>query len=454
MKAAGAVAGLGLCAGGRGQAFTVVYSLGSNPGDPTYPREIGLVAEGPDGCLYTTSQQGGASGHGTVFKVTTGGKLTVLRSLDGVHDGSGAQGGVTLGADGCFYGTSWGGGAHGAGTIWKVTSAGQFTVLHVFDYNDGAFPISAPVQGKDGNFYGVTTSSPYSGFGVIYRISPSGMFAPLFTFTSKTTASVGALSCGLIAASDGNFYGTNIKGGLGFGTVYRVTPTGAVSAVHVFDNTHGALAYNLLQASDGSLYGTCSAGGPSTFGLVFKLTLAGQYTVLHNFSGADGATPVAGVVQAKDGYLWGATKFGGIGNRGVIFRMKPDGTGFAVIHTRKGDMSEGLYCVQTPIQHSDGNIYGDVYEGGAKGMGLVYKVDLSTVSFTPASGKVGAAVTLSGVGLTGATSVTIGGLSAAFKVISDTSISVTVPSGATTGVLKVVTPLRTLTSTVDFVVSS
>src|SRR5262249_24958215 len=159
------------------------------------------------------------------------------------------------------------------------------------------------------------------------------------------------------------------KGGAGYGTVYKVTPSGAVTVLHQFDGAHGAQAYNLMQSSDGNLYGTCYSGGPANFGLVYKLTLAGEFTVLHNFAGTDRASPCAGVVQAKDGYLYGATKYGGTGSRGVIYRIKPSGTDFAVLYNRNINMTEGMYCVQTPIQHSNGNLYGSTYQGGNKGGG-------------------------------------------------------------------------------------
>jgi uncharacterized repeat protein (TIGR03803 family) len=433
-----------------GQTLTVLYNFGSNPGDPTYPREIGNIVEAKDGSIITTSQQGGATGHGTVFKITTDGKLTVLHSFNGASEGAGPQSGVVIGPDGCYYGTCFGGGAKGTGILWKVAPDGTFSLLHTLEPGNGSFPISGPVLGKDGSFYGATSYIDNFLLGAVYRMTPTGGYTALYKFNGKDAATIGYFASGLTTAKDGNFYGTTFRGGAGFGTVYKVTPAGQISAIHKFDGTHGATAYNLTQASDGNLYGACTTGGTANFGLVYKLTPAGEFTVLHTFTGPDGAAPVAGLVEAKDGYLYGNTKAGGKGGRGVIFRIKPDGSDFVVVYNLNINMTEGRYCVQGGIQHSNGNLYNVVNEGGTKGQGIVYCLDMKTFSLSPSSGKAGTPVSLSGFNFTGATSVTIGGIAAAFKVDSDQKIMVTVPAGARTGVVKVVTPKVTLTSKTPF----
>lgn len=437
----------------RAQTLTVLYNFGSNPGEPTFPINVGAIAEGKDGSMFTTSQQGGALGRGTVLKLSPQGKMTVLFHFD-VTRGSAPQSGVTLGSDGNFYGTAYGGGKYGVGTIFKISPEGTFTPLHDFNGTEGSYPISPPVQGKDGNLYGVASYIGNYQLGCIYRITPRGGFTPLFKFSGPTMATYGAYAIGLTAASDGNFYGTTIKGATGYGTVYRVTPAGAVTVLHVFDLTHGATSCSIMQARDGNLYGTCYAGGPSNYGLVYRMTLKGEFTVLHTFAGADGASPWAGVIEGKDGYLYGTTRYGGTGNRGVIYRLKPDGSDFAVVYSRHLNMTEGLYCVQPGIQHSNGNFYNCVWQGGAKGAGIFYCLDMKTFNVSPASGKVGAAVTLSGFGFTGATRVAFNGTPATFTVVSDTTITCTVPPGATAGTITVTTPKATLTSKIVFQVPS
>jgi uncharacterized repeat protein (TIGR03803 family) len=343
--------------------------MGTNPGDPLYPREIGVIARGPDGSLYTTSQQGGKYNRGTVFKITPDGKLTVLHSFEG-PDGAGPTSGLVMGRDGNLYGTAYGSGAKGCGTIFRITPDGAFTTLHSFaSGTDGAFPSSAPKQGKDGNFYGITPTG-------IYKITSTGQLTPLFQFTRTTVATLGNGAMDLIAGSDGNFYGTMLKGGAGFGTIIKVTPSGNVTALHVFDGNHGSVPYSLIQGSDGNLYGTATQGvgytGPSGFGLVYKLTPGGDYTVLHTFSGADGSNPVATVIEGSDGNLYGDTKGGSKG--GVIYRLAKNGSNFQVLHTFKA--TEAFYDTIPLVQDIDGRFYGDSYQGGSKLTGSVYVLDM------------------------------------------------------------------------------
>lgn len=446
---------LGAISTARAQTLTVMYAFGTNPGDPTFPQRIGAIVEGRDGALYSATEQGGTYGKGAFFKITTDGKLTVLHSFDGAHEGGSPDGGVTLGSDGNFYGTCYAGGAQGVGTIWKCSPTGTFTLLHTLMPDDGSFPTSAPAQGKDGNFYGATSYTDNFLLGVVYKMTPTGGYTPLYKFNGKEMATVGVFASSLIAAADGNFYGTCYRGGPGnFGTVYKVSPAGSISAIHLFDNVHGAFPANIMQAPDGNLYGTCYAGGPTNYGIVYKLTTAGQFTVLHEFLGPEGAIPFGGVVLAKDGYLYGITKGGGKGGRGALYRVKPDGTDFAAVYSLNGNLTEGRYGLQTPVQHSNGLLYGDTYQGGAKDAGVFYSLDMKTFSLSPLTGKVGDSVTLSGFGFTGATGVSFNGVAATvFKVVSDTSITATVPTSATTGTVKITTPAGTLTSKTPFQVT-
>src|SRR5579871_725753 len=117
-----------------GPHVTTLYSFGATPKDPTTPNGINLVAEGRDGCLYSTTPAGGANNLGTIFKIAPDGSLTLLYHFDGKH-GAGPQGGLTRDRDGNFYGTTNGGGKYAAGTIFKITPDGQYTVL--FDFHNG-----------------------------------------------------------------------------------------------------------------------------------------------------------------------------------------------------------------------------------------------------------------------------------------------------------------------------
>ncbi len=363
---------------GQTQTFSVLYHFGTNPGDPIWQNEIGLLAQGRDGSLYSTSPSGGKNNYGTVYKITPDGNLTVLYNFDGIL-GRHPRGGLTLGSDGNFYGTTYEGGKYSVGTIFKITPEGALTILYNFtNRNDGSYPISAPVQASDGNFYGVTTYANNQQSGVLYRISPSGAFSPLYLFRGDN----GKFATSLIAASDGNLYGTTLKGDASclYGTVFKATRSGAVSTLHKFDFANGAAPYNLIQGKDGNLYGTASTGGTSGAlhpGMVYKLTLTGEYTVLHAFNGTtDGLNPHAGVVEAVDGYLYGTTPGGGTGGRGVIYRISPTGENFQVVYNFLSNRSTGRFCRATPIQHTNGKLYGTTAQGGTYDRGVFYCLDI------------------------------------------------------------------------------
>ncbi|MGC1373603.1 MAG: choice-of-anchor tandem repeat GloVer-containing protein [Candidatus Sulfotelmatobacter sp.] len=177
----------------------VLYNLGSKRGDPSQPTYSGIVAQGRDGNLYSTAPGGGAKSGGAVFKVTPAGTLSVLYSFTGGgSDGFAPMGGLTLGTDGNFYGTTFEGGESNLGTVFKITSTGRLTTLYTFTgIGDGSTPQAPPIQGTDGNFYGTTTG------GTVYELTPSGNLTTLYTFDTG-----GSPTTPLVEGTDGNFYGT------------------------------------------------------------------------------------------------------------------------------------------------------------------------------------------------------------------------------------------------------
>jgi uncharacterized repeat protein (TIGR03803 family) len=428
------------------QNLDVLYNFGTNGGDPLFPLYAGFVAQGPDGSLYSTTPLGGTLNNGAVFKVTPAGEMTVLHSFMG-GDGEDAFGGLTLGSDGNFYGTTF-------TNIFKISSNGQLTVLYSFSGDTdihGWMPYAPPVQGADGNFYG-TTSTGGPGVGGVYEISSSGVITRLHSFiVSDGYASYAAL----LQGTDGNFYGTTTQGGSGnVGTVFRITPTGTFTVLYNFDTTHGAAPYSsLVQASDGNFYGTTEAGGTFGSGVVFRMSPAGNLTVLHNFTGAsDGGNPTAGLTLATDGNAYGTADVGGTLNYGVVFKVTPQGT-FSVVNNF--DSVHGAIPATPLLQNTNGKFYGDTYIGGTANEGTFFSLDLGLgqfVSLIPRSGKVGKLVGILGQGLAGTTSVSFNGVSAEFTVRSGTCLTATVPNGATTGLVAVVTSTRTLKSNQTFIV--
>ena len=218
----------------------------------------------------------------------------------------------------------------------------------------------------------------------------------------------------------------------------------------------------LIQATNGSFYGTTFAGGAHDLGTVFKITLAGNLTTLHSFCSvgypdcADGELLRYGaLLQATNGALYGTTPEGGANvSYGTIFKITPGGT-LTTLYSfcPQSGCPDGDDPRGTLVQDTNGNLYGTTFAGGANGVGTLFSLSVGLGPFVETqttSGKIGAAVKILGTNLTGATGVTFNGTTATFHVVSSSEITTTVPTGASTGKVKVVTPHGTLTSNVNF----
>jgi uncharacterized repeat protein (TIGR03803 family) len=425
--------------------------------DGATPVDTPLV-QGADGNLYGTTLGGGANGAGTVFKMTAAGTVTTLYSfcsLSNCSDGAGPYGGITLASDGNFYGTtSQGGAANGiSGTVFKITPSGTFTTLHSFGGTDGAFPRAPLIQAANGALYGITENGGASNSGTFFKITTRGTLTTLYSFT-------GAYLTGpLVQGTDGNFYGTSEWGGAnGYGMIFKLTPSGRFSIPHSFDSTDGSSpACGLLQASDGNLYGTTYEGGsnnscPNGCGTVFKITLAGALTTLHNFNSTDGSNPIAALIQATDNNFYGTTYGGGTaGDWGTVFKITAAGK-VTTLHSFAG--TDGAQPYGPVSQDTSGKLYGTATNGtGTAAQGTLFLVSTGLkpfVRFVRSRGKVGQTVGILGQGLTGTTSVSFGEAIATFKMRSDTYLTATVPVGATSGHVAVTTPAASLKSNVPF----
>jgi uncharacterized repeat protein (TIGR03803 family) len=184
---------------------------------------------------------------------------------------------------------------------------------------NGGSPTSL-VQGADGNFYGVGIVGGNQGGGSIFKVTPAGVVTRLHVFCPVQPCLDGKGPNGLVLASDGNFYGVTGAGGEGFrGSIFQVTPAGTVNTLYNFGiGLDGAgPTGELIQGSDGDLYGTTISGGEHDGGTVFKITLSGVFTSLYSFCSqpncADGDHPEAGLVEAANGMFYGTTSAGGTG---------------------------------------------------------------------------------------------------------------------------------------------
>ena len=359
------LAALWLCGSGLllAQTFNTIYLFGGG-GSPR-----GTLVEGRDGNLYGTTYGYGGRSNGIIFKITPSGTFTALHSGGGTF-----QAGLTLGTDGNFYGTSVAGGTNAHGYVFKITPSGTLTVLYMFgaaaDYLPGGL-----VQASDGNFYGTTLEGGTNGHGTVFRITPSGTLTTIYNFCAQSNCTDGSAALGLIQGTDGNLYGATGTGGTagGYGTIFKMTTTGALTTLHSFDSNDGAGPTGLVQASDGNFYGTTNSGGfsnsncgggnvPGTCGTVFKMTPTGAFTTVHLFNYTDGSDPGAAPIQASDGDFYGTTSGGGTTGSGTIFKITSTGT-LTTLHNLDTKNGDGAYPVGL-VQHTNGIFYGPTIRGG------------------------------------------------------------------------------------------
>jgi uncharacterized repeat protein (TIGR03803 family) len=460
------------------------------------------VVQGFDGNLYgTTNGTAGTYGHGgAVTKITPAGKITTVYqfcSLPNCADGLDV-GGIVMGKDGNIYGVTELGGANSSidcsgeyvqtcGTVFKLTTSGTLTTLYNFcsqtNCTDGSLPGAALIQGTDGNFYGLTGRGGNSpgcpndgvqplGCGTLFSITPTGTLTTVYSFCSQGDCSDGAFPSGsVVQGRNGNFYGTALYGGTGFGgvqcgsqglgcgTIFEVTPEGALTTLYNFciptDCTDGAHpGTGLVLATNGIFYGT-AGGGQYNDGTIFSFTPTNVYTNLYSFcavSSCPDGYGVQGIIQASDGNFYGTTSFDGANDGGTLFNITPAGA-FTTLYSfcAQTNCDDGIGPTSPLFQATNGQIYG--YAGGGDtDNGVLFSWSAPTlrrfVETLPASGKVGSKVTILGNGLTGATAVSFNGTAATYTVVSASEITATVPTGATTGKVRVTTSTGAVVSSV------
>jgi|HubBroStandDraft_2_1064218.scaffolds.fasta_scaffold32066_2 uncharacterized repeat protein (TIGR03803 family) len=395
--------------GSAAQTFTVLYSFCalSRCADGENPQAA--LLQTTDGSFYGTTSLAGAYGFGTIFKITASGSLTTLYDFDGT-DGAYPRGALIQATDGSLYGTSsCGGGPNYVGpgpchgTIFKIPSGGTPTALYGFcsqtNCTDGAHPLAGLIQSTDGNFYGTTYGGGANGYGTIFRITAEGALTTIYSFCSQVNCSDGSSpSAGLLQATDGNFYGTTQGGGSGTcgttnscGTLFQLTPSGVLTTLYNFCSQvncadGGSPSAGLIQATDGNIYGITPGGGANGYGTIFQITAEGALTTLHSFI-TDGITSAPNqLLEASDGSLYGTT-YGGTDEYGTIFKITLGGT-FTTVHSF--DRNYGAWSKAGLIQASNGSLYGTTWSGGAAacgGGGTVFSLDLSpsAVAISPTS---------------------------------------------------------------------
>ncbi len=383
-------------------AVTVLRNLAVTDGaTPSAPAPI---IRASDGNFYGVISAGGVGDRGTVFRLTPGGQFSVLYAFQSQSEGILPKA-IIQGQDGNLYGITRGGGANpttpaGAGVFFRLTLSGAYTKLYEFDTgapNEGKFP-SALVQGSDGNFYGLTRDGGSVGnYGTFFRLSANGQTrTTLFAFTTGDGPGQSP-EAQLIVGSDGNFYGLTNRGGAsggdgGNGSIFQAKMDGTVTKIFTFrggSTAPGSFLNALVQGSDGALYGTSKQGGARQFGTVFRATLAGSVTLLHEFQDpfVDGISP-GGLVQGSNGNFYGnllegfgsdpsSLRFG----PGGFFEIKTDGT-FTLLAKLTPDTATGPSNPVGGLVEIGTNVFASLTgAGGTGGNGTV--LSLTVTGSTP-----------------------------------------------------------------------
>jgi uncharacterized repeat protein (TIGR03803 family) len=294
--------------------------------------------------------------------------------------------------DGMLYGTTWQGGINDYGVIYQLDiHTGAETVLHTFQggTTDGAKPDAGLTRDAAGNLYGVTDAAGTYNSGTAFQLQPSGNLI----LSSFTGANGGGPQTTLVGDGHGNYYGgAYFFGPRDNGTLFRMDPAGTITLLLAFNNVDGGgPKFGPLVLRNGDLYGTTFYGGKYNLGTIYRLNLAnGKETVLHSFSGPDGAYPVAGLTADSTGNLYGTTTSGGahegsncIGQApgcGTVFKLANSDT-LTTLYSFSGT-GDGSGPQGAPSLDSQGNIYGTTNQGGSVvpqvcefGCATVFKID-------------------------------------------------------------------------------
>jgi uncharacterized repeat protein (TIGR03803 family) len=274
-----------------------------------------------------------------------------------------------------------------------MTLTGALTTLNSFDGADGYGPLGTLIQTSDTTFYGATAYGGLSnscslGCGTVFKLGSMGSLTTVYSFCKQSSCSDGAYVNPLVQGTDGSFYGTTTEGGANNqGTVFKLSPTGALTTIYSFCSRTGCAdgsdpVAGLVEAADGSFYGTTQEGGVNEScsngcGTIFRITQTGTLKVLHSFCSqsncADGGYPNGTLIQGTDGNFYGTAETGGTQNQGTIFQVTPDGT-FATLYTLGSQSSDGSSPLAGLIQGTDGDFYGATTDGGVNNAGTIFRI--------------------------------------------------------------------------------
>jgi uncharacterized repeat protein (TIGR03803 family) len=213
-------------------------------------------------------------------------------------------------------------------------------------------------------------------------------FDVLFTFPEVDSSPGGGNPASLMLGTNGNFYGTSVNlGAEGWGAIYQMTPSGAITPVYSFTNGSsydGSNPYaGLAQGTNGLFYGMAQAGGSNGCGTIFEVESNGTFTSLYSFArlratitglltNKDGSAPVSALVLGTNGNFYGTAEAGGTNSFGTLFEVTHQGK-VTVLHSFSNTADGGTPLARL-LQFTNGNLYGTAAGGGTNGYGTVFQV--------------------------------------------------------------------------------
>jgi len=352
-----------------GSGFSVLAHLDASTIEGILPR-TGLVRAGD--YFYGTTEAGGATGSGTVFRVAVdGSQFATLHSFSLAVDGDRPIGPLHVHSDGLLYGVAFWGGPDGGGTLFRLgTDGSAFEVIRSFDDSscpDGCRPLGGLVNGGDGFLYGVTSGDSYYGGAAVFRLNPATL-----AFESVAALQSGSEPQGSLLRKGSSFYGGTRQGGANYaGSIFRVDlpPGGSVTTLHSFETSGPEGRYangGLVEGSDGLIYGTTTAGGTGDRGTIFHIGVDGRsFSTVFSFSSFDGRSPDGPLVVGDDGFLYGTTRGGGENvDAGAAYVFSPAAGVFSLLYSFDARDSQGDAPTGPLLQTSDGRLYGTTSRTG------------------------------------------------------------------------------------------
>lgn len=230
------------------------------------------------------------------------------------------------------------------------------------------------VSDAAGAFYGVAYNCGDANNGTVFRFTPGGKFRVLNDFADPHAGS--HPQARLLLGPHGTLFGTAQMGGDGGqGTVFEVKKNGDLIVLHAFTGgaDGGTPLGGLVSDAQGNLYGTASVGGKNNDGVVYKISHRGEYHVMHSFDDlVDGSTPSGELLADGNGNFYGTTQKGTLTGAGDVYKIAADGK-VTIIYAFAGG-HDGFLANGSLIADAAGNLYGTTSAGGSVGIGIVFKI--------------------------------------------------------------------------------